>query len=274
MLTDQQVESFRRDGFVKAGRVLDEAQTRALRERLDDVMEGRSKAQPEAKRNMLGDSERVVIQVVNIWEADDLFREHLYNPAICQTVCQLMGTQVLRVWHDQVQYKPPRIGGATSWHQDHPYWPILQPADLISAWVALEDADVENGCMWMVPGSHRWGPHKGGSIGTNQEDFTPTPDLSLLPPGAKVELVPCPVKAGEVMFHHCLTWHGSPPNNSERGRPAIAVHYMPGYTRYEPSGSHLVEHRVTVQPGEILQGEYFPTVWDRGPVAHEAVPSA
>jgi len=53
--------------------------------------------------------------VVNVWEADDLFREHLYNPAICAMVAQLMGTDTLRVWHDQAQYKPPKIGGSTDW---------------------------------------------------------------------------------------------------------------------------------------------------------------
>src|SRR5579862_2120885 len=263
MLSQQQVEEFRSTGFLKYGRVLSEEQTSALRDRLDDVMEGRTAAQPEAKRNMLGDQEQVVVQVVNIWAADDLFREHLYHPEICAMAAQLMGTDVVRVWHDQIQYKPPRNGGKTSWHQDHPYWPIIQPADLVSAWVALEDADEVNGCMRMVPRSHLWGPHKGGTIGTN-EDFSPGYDPTLIPTGETVEVVPCPVRAGEVMFHHCLTWHGSPPNRSERGRPAIAVHYMPGYTRYEPIGTHLVEHRVTVKPGEVLQGEFFPTVWENG----------
>jgi ectoine hydroxylase-related dioxygenase (phytanoyl-CoA dioxygenase family) len=267
ILSPEQIDEFRANGFLKCGRVLTDDQTQVLLERLHDVIEGKSKAQPEAKRNLLGDSEQVVIQVVNIWEADDLFREHLYNPLTCQMVCELIGTDVLRVWHDQVQYKSPRIGGATSWHQDHPYWPIIQPADLVSAWVPLEDATLENGCMRMVPRSHLWGPHKGGTIGTN-EDFSPGYDPKLIPAGEDVEVVPCEVRAGEVMFHHCLTWHGSPPNSSDKGRPAIAVHYMPGYTKYVPTRSHLVEHRVTVKPGEILQGEFFPTVWDRGPVEH------
>lgn len=269
MLTQEQVREFDERGFLQVGKVLTDEQTAALRARLDEVMAGRSKAQPEAKRNLLGEgAEQVVIQVVNIWEADDLFREHIYHPVICQMAAQLMRTDVVRVWHDQVQYKPPRIGGPTDWHQDHPYWPIIQPADLVSAWCALEDATIDNGCMWMVPGSHRWGPHNGGTIGTDPEGFRPTPDMSQLPSGAVVECVPCEVKAGEVMFHHCLTWHGSPPNRSERGRPAIAVHYMPGWTRYEPSGGHLLERRVTVKPGEVLVGEYFPTVWDHGPVPH------
>jgi phytanoyl-CoA hydroxylase len=265
MLSEAEVAEFRERGMLLGPRVYSDAQCAALRERLDAVIDGRSAAKPEIVRNMLRNSERVVIQIVNIWEADDLFREHLYHPEVCAMVAQLIGHPVLRVWHDQVQYKPPRVGGPTDWHQDHPYWPIIQPADLVSAWVALDDADLENGCMWMVPGSHRWGPHKGGTIGTDPETFAPLPDRALLPAGADVTPVPCPVPWGHVMFHHCLTWHGSPPNDSERGRPAIAVHYMPGYTRYEPDRTHLMEPRVTVAPGEVLAGEYFPTVWDHGP---------
>lgn len=265
MLSTKQIEEFRERGFAAGGRIMTDAETDALRDRMFSVMEGRGEGQAESNRNLLGGSERVVVQIVNIWEADPMFHEHIFNPVVCEAVADLMGTDTVRVWHDQVQYKPPVVGGPTDWHQDHPYWPIIQPADLVSAWVALDDADVENGCMWMVPGSHKWGPHKGGTIGTNPEDFTPTPDLSALPVGTEIDLVPCPVKKGHVMFHHCLTWHGSPPNRSERGRPAIAVHYMPGYTRYEPRGAtHLVEHNVEVQPGEDIKGKHFPTVWDGG----------
>lgn len=269
MLTDAQVQEFHEQGLLLGPQVYTEEQAETLRLRLMDVIEGRTAKQPDALRNMLGGNEQVVIQVVNIWEADDAFREHLYNPKVCEIIQQLVNFPVLRVWHDQIQYKPPVVGGPTNWHQDHPYWPIIQPADLVSAWVALDDADVENGCMWMVPQSHKWGPHKGGTIGTNTEDFMPTPDMSLVPEGADVTPIPCPVKKGQVMFHHCLTWHGSPPNRSERARPAIAVHYMPGYTRYEPEGrTHLVEKHVHVQAGEELTGDHFPTVWNDGPVPH------
>ncbi len=265
MLTAEQIESFKEQGFLKAQSALSAEDADRLRERMFDVIEGQSKGKAEAVRNM-GNDQNVVVQIVNIWEADDLFRRHLFNPDITAMIAQLMGDDTVRVWHDQVQYKPPFVGGPTDWHQDHPYWPIIQPADLVSAWVALEDASVENGCMWMVPGSHLWGPHKGGTIGTNREDFSPAPDMSLLPEGTKIEPVPCEVKKGEVMFHHCLTWHGSPPNRSAHGRPAIAVHYMPGYTRYEkdPSKTHLVEHNVEVAPGEILKGSHFPTVRENG----------
>ncbi|MBI3911946.1 MAG: phytanoyl-CoA dioxygenase family protein [Armatimonadetes bacterium] len=266
MLTEAQVREFHENGFLKAGRVYDDDRVEALCQRLDAVMEGRTEAKPECVRNLLGQSEQVVVQIINIWEADDLFRAHPYHPQICAMAAQLMSADVVRVWHDQIQYKLPRVGGPTDWHQDHPYWPIIEPADLVSAWLALDDATLENGCMRMVPRSHRWGPHKGGTIGTDPDGFTPTPDMSLVPPEEKIEIVPCEVRRGEVMFHHCLTWHGSAPNRSGKPRRAIAVHYMPGWTRYVPKRGHLVEHHVEVAPGEILQGRHFPTVWDHGPV--------
>ena len=267
LLTPEQVAEFKTRGFIHYGRAISDAEADTMRERLFAVIEGRGNASAERVTDFHDGKKQSVIQIVNIWEAEPLFREHLYNPVLCEVAAELMGTDTVRVWHDQVQYKPPIIGGPTDWHQDHPYWPIIQPADLVSAWMALDDVTIENGAMWMVPGSHLWGPHKGGTIGTDPNGFAPTPDLSLLPEGIQIERVPCPVKKGEVMFHHCLTWHGSPPNHSEHGRPGIAVHYMPGWTRYQPTGEHLVERNVEVKAGEILVGKHFPTVWEDGHTA-------
>jgi len=272
MLSAAQVGEFRERGLLLGPRVYSDAEAEALRLRMHAIIAGEAPGRPELLRNMTGDEQRVVVQIVNAWEADDLFRAHVAHPALCEMTAQLIGCDVLRVWHDQVQYKPPRVGGPTAWHQDHPYWPIIQPADLVSAWVALADADEENGCMWMVPGSHRWGPHRGGTIGTDHATFAPLPDRSLLPPDADPTPVACPVRRGHVMFHHCLTWHGSPPNRSERERPAIAVHYMPGHTRYVPDRTHVMERRVGVAPAEVLTGEFFPTVWDRGPLPPPEAP--
>lgn len=269
MLTEEQIASFRENGFLYYGPVLTDQELTDLREALGRVMAGDSEKSPEALRNLTGDPENVVTQIVNIWEAEPAFERHLHNDRIVAMAAQLMGTDTVRVWHDQVQVKPPRIGGPTIWHQDHPYWPVIQPADLVSAWVALEDATPENGCMSMVRRSHRWGPYHGGTVGSNPDGWGPAADPSWLPEGETIEVVPVPVPAGGVVFHHCLTWHGAPPNRSENNRPAIAVHYMPGWTRYEPSGSgHLVEHHIEVKAGEELRGAHFPTVLESGrPVA-------
>lgn len=265
--TEEEVARFVRDGFLNDGPVLDAGELAELRDALARVERGESAARPERVANLSAGREdgSVVWQIVNIWQAEPAFEKLLYHPRLVPRVAQLLGADTVRVWHDQIQVKPPRIGGPTIWHQDHPYWPVIQPADLISAWIALEEATIENGCMWMVPGSYCWGAYDGGTIGSDPQTWGPTPDRSRLPEGVSIEPVPVEVKAGSVAFHHCLTWHGAPPNRSERSRPAIAIHYMPGWTRYEPSGrSHLVEYHIQVPPGQVLVGAHFPTVMEHG----------
>jgi ectoine hydroxylase-related dioxygenase (phytanoyl-CoA dioxygenase family) len=270
MLTDQQVQQFKHDGFLNYGeKILTDDELNALRAALKRTLDGESEAAPDANRNIGGSDTSVVTQIVNIWEAEPAFAAHLYNDRIVPMVARLMGdAETVRVWHDQVQIKPPQVGGPTIWHQDFPYWPVISPSDLVSAWVALEDADEENGCMSMVRKSHSWGPYKGphgGGTIKNTETHGPAYESSMVPEGEVVEVVSCPVKAGSVVFHHCLTWHGAPPNHSDRSRPAIAVHYMPGHVRYTPEGRHhLVEEHITVPAGEILKGEHFPTVLEDG----------
>jgi len=272
MLTQAQLAAFEKDGFLKGNIVLNDDEVEALREELDLVMEGKSVKKPVLQHNMLeGGSgslyddmkmtvnERVV-QIVNIWMASDKFYQHAAHPVICEEIAQLCKTDTVRIWHDQIQYKPPLSGGPNGWHQDHPLWPIIQPADLVSAWVALDDAVIENGCMWMVPGSHKWGDHQKHLAST--ADFKPYHrHPELLPEGAVVEAVPFEIKKGQVGYHHSLTWHGSPHNRSEWKRRAIAVHYMPGHTRYEPNANHPMHDYVEVKPGEIMRGSHFPVVY-------------
>lgn len=268
MLTEAQVAEFDEMGFIKGGRVLTDDQVEALREQLQLVMEGKSVKKPVLNRNLLDGSEygmsitqkETVVQIVNIWMASEAFFQHAASPEICADVARLCRTDTLRIWHDQIQYKPPITGGPTRWHQDHPAWPILQPPDLVSAWVALDDAVIENGCMWMVPKSHKWGNHQ--KYLAADENFKPYhTQPELLPPGVDLTAVPLEVKKGHVAYHHSLTWHGSPYNRSERKRRAIAVHYMPGHVRYEPTGHHPMEPYVEVKPGEILAGDSFPVVF-------------
>lgn len=274
MLSWEQVQEFKYRGFLKGDVILSEDAVDGLREELDRVLTDQSENKPVLSRNLLqrsapmGDQvameisqDETVIQVVNIWMASERFLAHAAHPQICQEVAQLTASATLRVWHDQVQYKPPIIGGPTFWHQDHPAWPVLQPADLVSAWVALDDATIDNGCMWMVPGSHRWGD-VGQFLQTDLETYQPyLTDPAVLPQGAEVVAVPFEIKKGQVGYHHCLMWHGAYPNRSDRKRRAIAVHYMPGHIRYVPKGEHVMGAFIDVAPGSILTGEAFPVVY-------------
>lgn len=264
MLTPEQVAAYHEQGFVGTTEpLLSGAEVERLQRALDEVIRGEAPGKPVLLRNLAGgglDADAVVIQVVNIWEAHPAFAEHIRRPELVEMVAQLCPTDTLRVWHDQIQYKPPTVGTATRWHQDFPAWPVLTPADQCTAWVALDDATLANGCLRFVPGSHKWGPHRGLATG---DDFEPRFDPAQLPPGAAVRAVPVEVPRGAVSFHHALTWHGSAPNPSVAHRRAIAVHYMPGHTRYVAAGKHPMAQFIDVPDGAAIEGEHFPVVWQR-----------
>ena len=264
MLSEDQIRQFKRDGYLRGDRVLNDEQVDVLRNEVHRVIEDREKPgipQPVLCRNLNGDDwSSPVWQIVNIWEASKPFRELLIdNTRIAEEIAQLTGANALRIWHDQIQYKPAKVGGTTYWHQDAPLWPIIAPMTEVTAWVALDDVDEENGCMRMVPGSHLWG---------NNIDFIRknVPTFNEMPKefeGHAIEVRACPVKKGEVHFHHALTWHGSPDNHSTRERRAIAIHYMTNETRFVESGNHPMKPFVEVKDGEFMRGDHFPLVWAR-----------
>ena len=162
MLTNEQVRQFERDGYLRGGSVLSDDEVDTLCAEMERVIHDRDRIdvrQPVLCRNLTGNSESPVWQVVNIWMASDPFRALIANPTITEKMAQLTNASTLRIWHDQIQYKPASKGGVNMWHQDAPLWPILTPMTQVSAWVALDDVDPENGCMSMVPGSHLWGDH-------------------------------------------------------------------------------------------------------------------
>jgi len=264
MLTDAQVARFQADGYLRAGQVLTGDQVEVLQEEIARVIHDADKGgrQPVRLANLTGDAGHPVWQIVNIWEASDPFHELIANPTIVQEMAQLTGAAQLRIWHDQIQYKPAATGGVNMWHQDAPLWPILAPMTEVSAWVALDDVDESNGCMSMVPGSHLWG---------NNIAFLNTlksfEDMPRELDGHQIEVRRCPVRKGEVHYHHALAWHGSHANTSGRPRRAIALHYMTQETRYVASGNHIMKQFVEVADGQVMQGANFPLVWQRATAA-------
>ena len=270
-LTPEQVALYRRIGFVNAGQVIDGATLEQLRSELDRVMRDHrdeSKPQPFRLSNLTGDETKPVWQIVNIWQASEAFRDLVHNPLIVSAVQQATGASGLRLWHDQIQYKPAQRGGVNAWHQDNPYWPPLTPADAqITAWLALDDVDDDNGCMSMVPGSHRWGDAI--EYLHTLKDFHAVPESYQ---GHDVHVVRTPVRAGSLHLHHPYTWHGSHANMSGRPRRAIALHYMTsGATLVaEKKLHHPIGYTISSQAGEAIDGPLFMTVF---PADKRHVPS-
>ncbi|OVE78034.1 phytanoyl-CoA dioxygenase family protein [bacterium F16] len=257
-LTQEQINTYTKNGFVKGGQLLSDSQVDELRAELDRIIaekEATGESQALSVTN-LSKTDSPVIQVVNIWMGSAAFRKVMMCDDLGKAAQQLMGSQDVRIWHDQIQYKPSQNGGVNMWHQDWPYWGILSGPTQVTAWVALDDVDEGNGCMSMVPESQAWG---------NQIEFLHDLDnYNAMPEsfeGNPIEVVPCPVKKGEVHFHHGLTWHGSHANTSGRPRRAIAFHYMSEETCFVGSGDHTCKALVDVGDGETLTGEYFPQVW-------------
>ena len=257
MLTEAQIQTFRRDGYLKGGKVISDEQVAVLQSEVLRVIDGRGGPgkQPVLLHNF-GKDDAPVWQIVNIWEASDPFFELIHNPTIVEEMAQLTQAKALRIWHDQIQYKPAQTGGVNMWHQDAPLWPILAPMTEVTAWVALDDVDEENGCMSMVPGSHLWGDH--------MADLAKLKEFADMPcefDGHEIEVRTCPVRKGEVHYHHALTWHGSNTNHSGRPRRAIALHFMTNETRFVASGDHVMKPFVHVADGDMMSGEHFPLVY-------------
>jgi ectoine hydroxylase-related dioxygenase (phytanoyl-CoA dioxygenase family) len=259
MLSEREISQFEDDGFLLGPCVLDASQVRVLNDEIMRVIEQRDRgeAQPVLLRNLSGSETSPVWQIVNIWQASGAFADLIANKTIAQEVAQLTKARELRLFHDQIQYKPAGRGGVNMWHQDAPYWPIISGGTQVTAWIALDDADEANGCMKMVPGSHRWG---------NQIEFLESlKSFEAMPgefEGNKIDVKTSPVPAGHVHYHHALTWHGSPANTSNRPRRAIALHFMNEQTLYRGRGEHPMKRFVHVPDNAPIRGDAFPLVWN------------
>nr|MBA3708222.1 phytanoyl-CoA dioxygenase family protein [Planctomycetota bacterium] len=147
------------------------------------------------------------------------------SPVLAAVAAVLAGTDEIRLWHDQLLYKPvdrPERKNNVGWHTDRGYWKTCSSSAMLTAWIPFHDCDETMGTVNMIDGSHRWPDN------TEKLDFF-NPDLTALERefitgGKPVLKVPMDLRAGQVSFHNCLTIHGSGPNRSDRARRSIAVH--------------------------------------------------
>jgi ectoine hydroxylase-related dioxygenase (phytanoyl-CoA dioxygenase family) len=235
-LTPQQIEQFGQKGYLKiAHRLITDDYLTLLRERYDALFAKKRGTSGEGLRNLavIGDSEQdetadrseEMLQIMEMWRYDEVYRQLLYHEPLLDIAESLVGPNI-QLFHDQALYKPARYGGEVPWHQDNGYWRCT-PSNLVSIWMALDDADEENGCMNVIPGSHlESAPDHDRAVSEKGE----LPALLQ----ANVEenrAAPVPLKAGYAMVHHCLMLHQTNPNRSQRRRRAMVIHYMPTGTR-------------------------------------------
>lgn len=152
---------------------------------------------------------------------DQLFRDFVLDPRLRQCIEDLIGQTPL-LFGSSIFMKPPRHGSAKPYHQDNFYF-RCNPADkVLTAWIALDDVDVANGCLRYIDGSHRGPilPHD-PIPGEEYYNSAPLPGLIDL---SKESLAP--VRKGGVVFHHSQTLHTSHRNESDRWRRGYASNWM------------------------------------------------
>lgn len=206
----------------------------------------------------LDDYLAVVSQWTNVWERNDAFREQLHNRRAAAIAAELIGCDRVRVFHDHLIVKPPHGGATIPWHRDLPSWPVAEPR-AVSCWLALDDVTAESGAMHFMLGGHK-------EPMTRSIDFlNETKNWG----DRERDAVPVAVRAGSAIFHHCLSWHTSPPNLTPGWRRAYITIYLDATCTYDVTraGWHPVVSRVTVPQGAVFNEDAFPTLGGRGGAA-------
>lgn len=186
------------------------------------------------------------------------------HPSIGATAAALSGADGIRLWHDQLLYKPvDRSGGSArvGWHTDRQYWQSCSSDNMLTAWVGFHDVDETNGAVAFLPGSHRWdiagldffSQDAGGlNAAITAQGFDPTPFVPRM-------------RRGQVSFHHCRTVHGSSANLGTASRRSLAIHLQPADNRWRPGASHpndaLVRTDLVTKAPDYTDPAIQPLLW-------------
>lgn len=214
LLTEEQVDRFRREGYLSPVRVMDEAAAIAVREKLEAFE--RSTGGP--LRGELRHKSHLLFKFLS---------DVVHHEKILDAIEDLYGADLL-CWTSNFFIKEANTPAFVSWHQDSTYWGLSSP-DVVTAWVALTQSNQSNGAMEVIPGTHLMDqvPHR--------DTFN---DNNLLSRGQEVAVevdagkaMRLDLKPGEMSLHHVRIVHGSQPNPSDGRRIGFAIRYIPTSVR-------------------------------------------
>lgn len=251
--TEEQIASYQQDGFLHVPAFLAADEVAKLKQGVLDALElmGKKKVAgsgPDMEERQ-SYYDKVFTQRLNLHRINDAVKTYMLNPDLGRMISDLEGVDGFRVWHDQTLIKEP-YGNPTAWHLDDPYWSFTSK-HAISIWIALEDATLENGCMWFVPGSHKIARFENVGIDENMASlFDVYPDMKNVDP------VPVPMKAGDCSFHNGLTAHGAGANMTRGRRIAMTCGYMPAGSTFNGQANILPpDYLASLSVGDVLDNE-------------------
>ena len=221
-LNAAQIEQFERDGYFLADGFLGAEEVTHLQDCYMATVDrlSRERTLQNVQSGEDDDEDFQVFQIRTAHLQHPVFRMLINDSRLLDMVEGLLGPD-LRLIHYQGLYKPARTGGEVGWHQDNRYFDVAENRT-VSVWLALDDATVENGCMWYLPGQHREAlPHEQLWDTDEKKGFYfAIRDLD------DSTAVPAEVKRGGFAIHHCLMPHRSLKNETDRPRRGIAMHFM------------------------------------------------
>lgn len=211
MITDDKINHFWEQGYLVLEDVFSSDEVTALRQAVESP--GITSLQAER-----GGGEKL-LHLIELTARHPAFLDLCKDSRIVGVVRALLGDN-LQLQHSKLTTKPPVQGrGACPWHQDFGFFPHTN-TDLVAVGVLLDDATEDNGCLSVIPGSHKLGPlnHAKNGYFSGQCVEQDTLDTAAAP-------VAMPCRAGGITIHHCLTLHSSPENISGNSRRMAVYQY-------------------------------------------------
>lgn len=258
-ITQQQIEDYRKNGFLLIEDFLDKDELAIWRDAVTEALVQRDGRKLPGKDTKTGEEDginknadyfgKVFDQMLNLWQTNEKVKQLILDENLGKMVADLSGCDGIRVWHDQALIKRP-WANPTSWHLDTPFWSFSDRRAL-SIWVALDDATLENGCLYFLPGSYHSTSFENPGIGKNMDEiFKFYPELSSSSSKA------VPMKAGSCSFHNGLTIHGAGANMTKGFRRAMTCAYMPDGAVFNGIQNILSDEQVAkLRVGDLLNDD-------------------
>jgi phytanoyl-CoA hydroxylase len=226
-VTAADVQQFREAGFLVVQDAFSAEEVAAALDGLVGLIAGRN---PDYKGVMYEAQARDQVAATNPEARQDLVRKISWfveydaglkalaeHPKLRRVLAQLIG-ETPELFQDMALIKPPLIGREKPWHQDFAYFNLPLGTPVVGVWIALDEALIENGCMHVIPGSHRDGP----VVHFQRRDW------QICDTDVNVQqVVAVPLKPGSCLLFDGLLHHGTPPSQSRLRRRAVQYHYKP-----------------------------------------------
>ena len=255
-LTQNQINSYRKNGFLVIEDFLDQNElmhwldvfTNAINKRSGQKFPDRGIKSGE-EDNINEDADyfgNVFDQLINLWKTDEEMKKLILDERIGEMACELAGVDGMRVWHDQALVKKP-WANPTAWHLDTPYW-SFSSRDALSIWIALDDATLENGCLFFIPETQKKTEFENPGITKNMNAI-----FEFYPQFKGTDSVAAPMKAGSCSFHNGLTIHGAHANMTSGFRRAMTCAFMPDGSTFNGKQNILSNEQMNrLKIGDVL----------------------